>query len=121
MPQYHVHGQAVNSGSEPDNNPPCNGPVAAIWLHDLDDPNPYAETHDVALPRVLKMNGCYSANPATAPWHEDVMGKGVCVQYTDCPAAYPVIFCTTVGQNHSDDHQRAIPGFKLFFDEATVP
>ena len=56
--RYHVRVQAANSGSEPDNNPPCNGPVAAIWIHDLMDGNPYSGNHDVALPRALKMNGC---------------------------------------------------------------
>jgi poly(3-hydroxybutyrate) depolymerase len=120
-PRYHIHGQAPNSGGEPANDPPCNGPVAAIWLHDLDDGNAYSGNHDVALPRVLKMNGCYSDTPHTAPWHEDVMGKGVCVKYTDCPDAYPVVFCTTVGiGGHSDEHGLAIPGFTLFFDEATA-
>ncbi len=120
-PRYHVRGQAANSGGEPNNNPPCNGPVAAIWLHDLEDnSNPYAGEHDVALPRVLRMNGCESANPNTAPWHEDIMGKGVCVKYTDCPAAYPVVFCSTEGEGHGDDHYRAIPAFTLFFDEATA-
>jgi poly(3-hydroxybutyrate) depolymerase len=119
--RYHIRGQAANSGGEPDNNPPCNGSVAAIWIHDLNDANAYAGNHDVALPRVLKMNGCYSANPATAPWHEDRFGKGVCVQYTDCPAIYPVVFCTTVGQGHGDNHYLAIPAFSTFFDEATTP
>jgi poly(3-hydroxybutyrate) depolymerase len=116
-PEYHIRAQAGVSGGEPDNNPSCNGPIGAIWIHDLMDSNAYSGNHDVALPRVLKMNGCYSTNPKTQPWHEDVMGTGVCVQYTDCPPAYPVVFCTTVGLGHADQHERAIPGFKIFFDE----
>ena len=120
-PQYHVRGQAADSGIEPDNQPPCNGPVAAFWLHDLMDSNPYSSSHDVALPRVLKMNGCFAGpNQKTEPWHEDVMGEGVCVKYTDCPAAYPVVFCTTNQGTISDDHWHAIPAFKLFFDEASA-
>ena len=118
-PQYHIRGQAADSGIDPDNNPPCNGPVAAFWLHDLQDTNPYASVHDIALPRVLKMNGCFSATPS--PWHEDVMGKGVCVKYRDCPAAFPVVFCTTSGGGHSDQHPLFIPGVTLFFDEASAP
>jgi poly(3-hydroxybutyrate) depolymerase len=116
-PQYHIRAQAGVSGGEPDNNPPCNGPIAAIWIHDLMDSNAYSGNHDVALPRVLKMNGCYSQTPPTAPWHEDIMGKGVCVQYTDCPAAYPVVFCTTNMYGHGDQHERAVPGFTTFFKE----
>ena len=118
-PEYHIRAQAGVSGGEPDNNPPCNGPIAAIWIHDLMDSNAYSANHDVALPRVLKMNGCYSDDSADeAPWHEDVMGKGVCVQYTDCPAAYPVVFCTTIGYGHADQHERAIPGFNALLQRA---
>ena len=118
-PEYHIRAQAGVSGGEPDNNPACNGPVAAIWIHDLMDSNAYSANHEAALSRVLKMNGCSSKNPPTAPWHEEVtaIGKGVCVKYTDCPAAYPVVFCTTTGLGHSDQSDRAIPAFKLFFDE----
>jgi hypothetical protein len=116
-PRYHIRGQAAVSGGEPDNNPPCNGPIAAIWIHDLMDNNAYSQNHDVALPRVLRMNGCEGSR--TAPWHEDVAGAGICVQYTDCPARYPVVFCTTTGQGRTDQHYRAVPAFKLFFDEAS--
>jgi hypothetical protein len=120
-PLYHIRGQASVSGAEPANDPGCNGPVAAIWIHDLMDSIPYTSSHDIELPRVLKMNGCFSTSPNTAPWHEEIMGKGVCVQYTDCPAAYPVVFCTTVGAGHSDQHAIAIAGFTTFFGEASAP
>jgi poly(3-hydroxybutyrate) depolymerase len=115
--EYHIRAQLGVSGSEPDNQPPCNGPISAIWIHDLMDGNPYAGNHVAALGRVLKMDGCFSANPPTKPWHEDIMGVGVCVQYTDCPKEYPVVFCTTTGQGHADQHLRAIPGFTTFLKE----
>jgi hypothetical protein len=123
-PRYHVHGQAVNDGSEPANNPPCNGPVAAIWLHDLNSSNAYSGDHEVALSRVLRMNGCTNLNQndqaQMVPWHEDIMGTGVCKQYTSCPKDYPVVFCTTVGQGYSDNHGLAIPGFTTFFGQAAA-
>jgi poly(3-hydroxybutyrate) depolymerase len=119
-PEYHIRAQMGISGGEPDNNPPCNGPIAAIWIHDLMDGNAYSGNHDIALPRVLKMNSCGSTDPdkaPQAPWHEDIMGTGVCKQYTGCPKAYPVVFCTTVGQGHADQHGIAIPGFTTFANE----
>jgi hypothetical protein len=120
-PEYHIRAQMGVSGSEPANNPPCNGPVAAIWIHDLTDGNPYAGNHDVALPRVLKMNGCTNLNQndqsQMMPWHEDIMGTGVCKKYTSCPAKYPVVFCTTTGLGHADQHGIAIPGFTKFEEE----
>ena len=51
-PEYHIRAQAGVSGGEPDNDPPCNGPVAAIWIHDKMDGNAYAGNHDAgAQPR----------------------------------------------------------------------
>jgi poly(3-hydroxybutyrate) depolymerase len=114
-PKYHLRGQAVVDGGEPDNNPPCNGPIAAIWLHARND---YATAYDqAALARTLRMNGCEGS--PTAPWHPEIVGLGVCQQYTACPASYPVVFCED-DHCHADDHERAIPAFKLFFDEASA-
>jgi hypothetical protein len=119
-PTYHVRGQAVNSGGEPANDPPCNGPVAAIWIHGTAEAlNPFAGDQ-AALARVLKMNGCEGS--PTAPWHPEVSGLDVCQQYTACPADYPVVFCATnlVSQN-GPDVRRAVPAFKLLFDALDPP
>jgi poly(3-hydroxybutyrate) depolymerase len=115
-PKYHLHGQAVVAGVEPDNNPPCNGPVAAIWIHDQQDSAPYSGDRS-ALMRVLRMNGCVGS--PTAPWHPEITGAGICLQYTACPPRYPVVFCTTCGFGHGAQAERAIPAFKLLFDEAS--
>jgi hypothetical protein len=116
-PRYHIRGQAVVSGNEPENNPPCNGPVAAIWIHDKMSPLPYAGD-EAALARVLRMNGCEGS--PTAPWHPDLpWAASVCVRYTACPTRFPVVFCTTSGYGMSDQRERAIPAFRLLFDEAS--
>ena len=115
-PQFHIRGQVAVSGGEPANNPPCNGPVAAMWIHDAGDAGNPISGNQAALARVLKMNGCVGS--PTAPWHPEIDSlKGVCVQYTACPLDYPVVFCTTNGLGHADDHERAIPGFNLFFNQ----
>jgi poly(3-hydroxybutyrate) depolymerase len=113
-PRVRLRGQAVVAGGEPSNNPPCNGPVAAIWISQA-GANPTDEER-AALARVLRMNGCEGS--PTAPWHPEISGAGVCQQYTACPADYPVVFCQT-NDCHADSHQRAIPAFTRFFDEAT--
>jgi poly(3-hydroxybutyrate) depolymerase len=116
-PRYHLRGQAVVNGGEPDNNPPCNGPVAAIWIHDTSDANAVA-VDSAALARTLRMNGCEGS--PTAPWHPEIPGLSVCQQYTACPESYPVVFCET-NYCHSDDHEVAIPAFTLFYDQVSVP
>ena len=115
-PQFHIRAQASVSGGEPPNNPPCNGSVAGMWIHDAgDNSNPISGSQK-ALARVLKMNSC--ENSRTMPWHPEVaVFNSVCLQYIDCPTAYPVVFCKTNGEGHGSQPQRAIPGFKLFFDQ----
>ena len=117
-PRFHIRAQAVTYGvAEPDNDPPCNGLIAAIWIDD----QYYGDRAATARARVLAMNGCASATPRTAPWHPEVEGVGVCQQYIDCPKSTPVVSCTTIHEGMSDGHERAIPAFKLFFDEVLSP
>jgi hypothetical protein len=113
-PMRHIRGQSSVSGGDPQDLPACGGPVAALWIHDQGDGNPYAsDVH--ALDRVLAGNGCqgdHTSSP-TAPWPPM---PDVCLQYTSCPAEFPVVFCTTMGQGHADQHARAIPAFTAFDD-----
>ncbi len=117
-PRYHVRGQAVVAADDPNNEPPCNGPVAALLVTQPtagtgEQPNPRA------LARVLKMNGCDVATNPTAPWHPEIPTLATCVKYTTCPRAYPVVTCST-DSNKVDHHELAIAGIKRLFDEATA-
>jgi poly(3-hydroxybutyrate) depolymerase len=91
-PVYHLRGQAAVAGIEPPNGPPCNGPVAGLWISDADDAATLAGAL-AARDRVRSMNGCVGT--ATALWHSDDPSLDGCVQDTGCPADYPVVFCTT--------------------------
>jgi poly(3-hydroxybutyrate) depolymerase len=120
-PKYHIRAQAAVTGGEPANQPPCNGPVAAIWIHDAGDgPNPISGNID-ALTRVGKMNGCdtkYDSTTNKAVWHPEYKPLGdVCKTFTGCNENYPVVFCTTNGLGHDSQSERAIPAFRTFFDQ----
>jgi hypothetical protein len=110
-PNFRIRGQAATTGNQPDNIPECHGPVAGFWLHDQDDTVNLIAGNIAGLDRVLEENGC-TGSP-TEPWGEGL--SDVCVRYTDCPAEYPVIFCTTTGRGHSDQPERTIPGYTQFF------
>jgi poly(3-hydroxybutyrate) depolymerase len=114
-PEYHVRALASDAQFilpiTPD--PACNGSVAAIWIIDTIDTG-YGSAQ-TARDRVLQMNGC-TGSP-TASWHPELPNMDGCLQYTACPAAYPVVFCTTTGFGHADQHERAIPAFTTFFAE----
>jgi poly(3-hydroxybutyrate) depolymerase len=117
-PAYHIRAQGSVAGFEPDN-PLCNGPVAAIFIHDIIDSTAY-NLEEQARDRALRMNGCMGS--PTAPWHPELIGPGheaadACLKYTACPAATPVVFCTTMGQGHADQPELAVPAFTLFFKE----
>ena len=109
-PGFRLRGQAAVTGGLPAI-PPCNGPVAAIWIHDAGDTANVIAGNYAARDRVLAANGC--AGSPTAPW---APMSDVCVQYTACPKQYPVVFCTTNGQGHGDQPTRALPAFDKFFD-----
>jgi hypothetical protein len=117
LPKYAVRGRAATSGGLiPDNMPPCNGAVAALYLHDAGDTTNLIAGSKLGLDNTLKQNKCTGSQ--TMPWPGM---SDVCVQYTDCPKEYPVVFCTTNGQGHNDQSNRAIPGFKKFFDMMNAP
>jgi hypothetical protein len=113
-PTRHIRGQSSLSGGDPDGLPACGGPIAALWIHDIGDGSPYAaDVH--ALDRVLAGNGCqgdHTSSP-TAVWPAM---PDICLQYTSCPADYPVVFCTTMGMGHANQPERAIPAFTAFDD-----
>jgi poly(3-hydroxybutyrate) depolymerase len=119
-PKYHVRAQAAVTGGEPANQPKCNGPVAALWIHDAGDKSNVISGNVSALARVGEMNGCdtkYDGTTNQTPWHPEFPMLGdVCRQFTGCPENYPVVFCTTNGYGHADQAERATTAFKAFFD-----
>jgi poly(3-hydroxybutyrate) depolymerase len=132
-PKYHIRAQATVTGGEPENNPACNGKVAAIWIHDAGDGGNVIQGNIDGLTRVGKMNGCntkYDNAAVQEPWapmtsnadpamalENDKFIAATCKKFTDCKDPdYPVIFCTTNGLGHADQHEHAVPAFKKFFD-----
>lgn len=111
-PEFSVRGQLSTTGGYPAV-PDCGGPVAGFWLHDeFDSSNPIAGNYN-ARDSVLARNGC-TGSPEEA-WGEGELAQH-CVQYTDCPAEYPVVFCTTQSQGHGDQPNTAIPAYTQFMD-----
>jgi hypothetical protein len=116
LPNVAIRGVMAVAGCWIDGNPTCNGPVAGIWIHDEGDigANPYScavEQKD----RLLAQNGCTGgATGPTEPWGADFFKSGSCVKYKNCPAEYPVIFCSSTTRNHDAQNDNVIPGFKKF-------
>lgn len=125
-PKWSIRGHVNVTGSLPANQPkPCNGLSAGLWIHDELDKSNLIGTNIAALNLSLQTNGCkgdYENGPKKT-WQpgESIPGlKGACQEYTGCPAEtaakYPLVFCKTSGQGHSDQSASAIPAFTAFFN-----
>jgi polyhydroxybutyrate depolymerase len=108
-----VRGQGNATGGLPPV-PTCAGPIAAMLAHDEGDPANNISGGEAARDRILKMNGCSMTE--TVPY--DAGRPSMCVQYQNCPAAFPVVWCPTTGQGHSDQVATglSVPGFWNFWE-----
>jgi len=108
-----VRGQGNATGGLPPV-PTCSGPIAAMLAHDEGDPANNISGGEAARDRILAINGCSLTD--TTPY--DAGRPSMCVQYQGCPAAYPVVWCPTTGQGHSDQVATglSVPGFWNFWE-----
>jgi hypothetical protein len=117
-----VRGQGNATGGLPPV-PTCTGPIAAMLAHDEGDTTNAISGGEAARDRILKINGCSTTtipyNPMLGPNDTDLEGHPImCVQYQGCPPAYPVVWCPTTGQGHSDQVATglSVPGFWNFWE-----
>lgn len=106
-----IRGIATGAGGLRKERPMPSGiPIAAILLSGAGDTtNPITGPTGSALARdeILKTNGCVGTT--TMPF----AGDSDCVQYTGCPAAFPVVWCTPAGGHigGDGDHWMAVGAF----------
>ena len=108
-----VRGIGTDEGGLRAQHPPCLGPVAAVLVAGLADTvNPIGpldittgtgKSLDSAgsgpsRDEILMRNGCVGT--ATKPLADPKYPA--CVQYTGCPAAYPVVWCALPGAAHNN-------------------
>jgi hypothetical protein len=106
-----IRGQGNATGGLPGNMPTCAGPIAAMLAHDTTDTANVIAGGEAARDRIRMINGC--VGDTTVPY--DAGTPSPCVQYTGCPAAYPVVWCQTTGKGHSDQIPISTIGFWKFW------
>ena len=108
----HVRGQALYDGwGEPAPQPPCRGPVAAIWFDNAQAVAPNTSSA-ASIARVLSQNGC--TGTATSPW----VSSYPCKLALGCPAGYPVVECAAVF-GRTDQQVLTVRMFETFLDQAS--
>jgi polyhydroxybutyrate depolymerase len=103
-----LRGQGNASGGPPPL-PTCKGPIATIMVHDMNDNDNKYELGIQTRDRIRQLNGC---SDQTQPWDPAFPG---CVAYQGCPAAYPLVFCTTQGKGHTENKPFSTDGFWKFW------
>jgi hypothetical protein len=106
-----IRGQGNATGGLPGDMPMCTGPIAAMLAHDTTDTANPISGGMAARDRILKINGCNGTDTVAY----DAGTTSPCVQYTGCPAAYPVVWCQTTGKGHSDQIPISTTGFWKFW------
>lgn len=86
----------------------CTGPVAALLIHDTDDPTVNISASIGARDDHLARNGCDAAAPPTPT------EPAPCEAYTGCDEGLPVVWCQTSGQGHSRQDDLAATAFWTF-------
>ena len=87
----------------------CHGNVAALFIHDGQDPTNTILGGIAARDRVLREDRCDTATSAWAP--------APCQAYQGCKAGYPVVWCQTTGQGHGRQDNLAPAAIWKFFSQ----
>jgi len=103
-----LRGAATVSGGEAAGGN-CGGPVARMFLHDVDDVDNVIAGGIKARDRQLTQNGCDKA-VASVP-----RDPAPCQAYESCPAAEPVVWCQSSGKQHGRQDDFAPAAFWNFF------
>jgi len=120
-----LRGIVTEEGGMRNNRPACTGPIAALMVAgELDSTNPIGPLvmgmpYAPANMSVQDVNGTIQSLDSfgSAPGRDDILSRNgcvgtatatydpnypACVQYTGCPAAYPVVWCPLPGAGHND-------------------
>ena len=96
-----LRGQGNAAGGLPNVPANCEGPIAAMLVHDdTDDQNVIGEGIK-ARDRIKAINGC---SDETMPyvWDTDPSTPSTCVTYQGCAPGFPLIWCPTHNKGHAD-------------------
>jgi poly(3-hydroxybutyrate) depolymerase len=118
-PDLALRAQFSVAGAAPMALPPCAGPVAAFWMHDINEFIPVTDSL-MSRDRVLAANGC-TATPAE-DWGVGKLAGIGCKKYSSCPSEHPVVFCETVNQGRQANYYDLLaPAMDQFLLELSTP
>lgn len=109
-----LRGLGAASGRVRTDRPACSGfPVAAMVIHGADDANITPAQRQATRDDLLQRNGCSGSQ--SAAWDSATYPE--CLEYVNCPAAYPVVWCVLAGQGTTAGGTYGSQGIWKFFSE----
>jgi len=120
-----VAGFEPGAPGSPGSLPACvSKPSAAFYVHDYNDSETSYSAIVPGCSRALQQNGCTSTkcdpldttltSPYAVPKGVTLPPNAACRQFNGCPDDYPVVFCVTYNQGHSDGQSWGV--VPLFWD-----
>jgi hypothetical protein len=114
-PDLALRAQFSVASGLPKDLPACSGPIAGLWMHDMNELNPPTDSL-TSLARVLAADGC--AESPTASWGTGPLAGIGCQKYTACPASDPVMLCETTGRGRQANYYSiTVPALVQFLGE----
>jgi polyhydroxybutyrate depolymerase len=99
---YLIDGVATVAGDNAlISDPTCNGPVAALMIHDEDDVEQDISGSEEVRDRLIEQNFC------VVDGIPEEVDPDPCIQYSGC--GDPVVWCATTGQGHDPQDDFAAP------------
>lgn len=96
-----LRGQANATGGLPKVPADCQGPIAAMLVHDDTDDMNKIEEGIKARDRIKAINGCADETKPYS-WDTNLGTASPCVEYQGCEPGYPLVWCPTHDKGHSD-------------------
>jgi poly(3-hydroxybutyrate) depolymerase len=96
----------ISLGVQPAN---CKGKIAALFIHDTQDPNNTINGGRAARDRLIHRDEC---DATSSPW-----APSPCAQYDNCTSGYPVVWCETTGKGHDRQDTLSVPAMWKFFSQ----
>jgi len=112
-----IRAQGNSTGGLPSVPKMCAGPIAAMMVHDMEDPQNSYAGGEIARDRILAIDGCSMTTTVPYDYDGDPTTPSTCMLYQGCMSGYPVVWCPTMNKGHVDQVPITTTGLWRFWSQ----
>jgi polyhydroxybutyrate depolymerase len=112
-----IRAQGNSTGGLPSVPKMCAGPIAAMMVHDMEDPQNSYAGGEIARDRILAIDGCSMTMTVPYDYDGDPTTPSTCMLYQGCMSGYPVVWCPTMNKGHVDQVPITTTGLWRFWSQ----